>query len=102
MFRGNIHARLERLREGMATPHNPGDGEARERTMRALETIQRLILEHGDEIGTAYRERVGAGEHRLAALVGAKREAVTATEEGRRAWAVAEALEERRGGRGGS
>jgi hypothetical protein len=102
MPKGNIHARIERLRERVGPPDNPGDGEAREKVMRALETIQRLILECGDEIDRDYRERVGTGEDHLAALVGAKREAVTATEEGRRAWAVADAIRERGGGRGES
>jgi hypothetical protein len=102
MRRGNIHARIERLGERMPSPDKPGDEEARERVMRALETIQRLILEHGDQIDRDYRERIGRGEEHLPALVAAKREAVTATEEGRRAWAIAEALEEPGGGRGDS
>ena len=84
MPRGNIHARVERLRERVGPPDNPGAGEARERVRQALETLHRLILEHAGEIDADYRQRVGRGEEHLPALVGAKREAITATEEGRR------------------
>ena len=101
MPRGNIHARLERLRERVGPPENPGSGETRARVMRAGETIHRLILEHADGIDRDYRERVGRGEEHLPALIAAKRRALATTEEGRRAWAVADAIGER-GGRGGS
>jgi hypothetical protein len=101
MPRGNIRARLERLRERVGPPEGPGDIEARERALRALETIRRLILERGDEIGRGYGERVGRGEEHLPALVDAKRDALGKTEEGREAGAVAYALEDRTG-EGGS
>ena len=101
MPRGNIRARLERLRERVGPPEGPGDIEARERALRALETIRRLILKRGDEIGRGYGERVGRGEEHLPALVDAKRDALGKTEEGREAGAVAYALEDRTG-EGGS
>jgi len=79
-------------------PDNPGAGEARKRVREALETLHRLILEHADEINADYRQRVDEGEEDRPALIGAKREAITATEEGRRAWAIAEAIKSRGGG----
>ena len=97
MPRGNIRARLERLRERVGPPEGPGDIEAQERALRALETIRRLILKRGDEIGRGYGERVGRGEEHLPALVDAKRDALGKTEEGREAGAVAYALEDRTG-----
>ena len=59
-MRGNIRARLERIRERVGPPESPGSGEARGRVLRALETIHGLILEHGDEIDRDCRERVAA------------------------------------------
>ena len=92
MRRGNIHGRIERLRERVGPPDNPGASEARKRVRQALDTVQRLILEHADEITADYRQRVGRGEEDRPALIGAKREAITPTEEGRRAWAIGEAI----------
>ena len=97
----SVRGRLRRLEERVGPPESPGNGEARERVMVALETIHRLILEHADRIDRDYRERVGRGEEPLTALIAVKREALATTEEGRRAWGVAEAIGER-GGRGGS
>ena len=100
MARKSIQSRLERLRERVGPPEEPGRSEAEGRVLDALETIHHLILEHGDEIDRDYRERVAGGEEHLPALIAAKREALSRTEEGRRAWAVAEALEERGRGEG--
>jgi hypothetical protein len=100
MARKSIHSRLERLRERVRPPEEPGNGEARDRAREALGTIHRLILEHGDEISRDYKERIERGENHKDALVAAKREALSKTEEGRRAWAWADAIEERRRGEG--
>jgi hypothetical protein len=91
---------LRHLRERVGPPEEPGQSEARERQRETLETIHRLIIEHGDDIDRNYRERVARGEEHLPAIIAAKREALGTTEEGRRAWAVGEALEERSRGRG--
>jgi hypothetical protein len=99
-MRGNIRGRLERLRTRVEPPEEPGHGEAWERERETLDTIHRLILEHGDEIDHDYRERVARGEEHLPALIAAKREALSRTEEGRRAWAWADALEDRGRGEG--
>ena len=97
MARGSIHSRLEHLRERIGPPEEPGSGEAWERAREMLDTIHRLILEPGDEIVHNYKERVARGEEHLPALIAAKREALSRTEEGRRAGAWADAIEERRG-----
>jgi hypothetical protein len=95
--RGNIHGRLERLRERVGPPDNPGASETRKRVRQALETIHRLILEHADEINADYRQRVDEGEEDRPALIAAKREAITATEEGRQAREIFESILEQRG-----
>ena len=95
--KGNIYGRLERLEESVEQPGEAGHSEAWERAQESLATVHSLILEHGDEIDRNYKERIEAGEEHLPALIAAKREALGKTEEGRRAWAVADAIWERGG-----
>jgi hypothetical protein len=99
MPRGNIQGRLEKLEASAEATGGRAHTEAWERAKETLDTLQRLILEHGDEIDRSYKERVGLGEDHKAALIDAKREALQQGEEGRRAWAEAQAFEHR-GGRG--
>lgn len=100
MPRGNIHARLERLRERVEPREEPGRSEAWEQTKKVLDTVHSLIIEHGDEIDQDYRERLERGEDPKGALIAAKREALRETEEGRQAWAFVEAAVERGQGEG--
>ncbi len=98
MPKRNIHARLERLSEGITPPDNPGDREARAKMVETLETMAELILEHGDEVDRDYRERVAAGQDHRGALIAAKRAVWGRTAEGREALAVFDAVQDRGGG----
>ena len=94
----SIRAQVDRLRAQIGPPpEDPKADEARERMRHVLDTVHSLILEHGDEIDRDYRERIARGEDGKAALVTAKRDALGKTREGAEAWAVLDAVLERRG-----
>lgn len=59
MPRGNIQGRLEKLEASAEGTGGPDRGETWERAKETLDTLQRLILEHGDEIDRSYKERMG-------------------------------------------
>jgi hypothetical protein len=93
-----IRGQVDRLRAQIGPPpEDPKAGVARERMRRVLDTVHSLILEHGDEIDRDYKERIARGEDHKAALVTAKRDALGKTREGAEAWAVLDAVLERRG-----